>query len=329
MKLPDRLENLIEKEVDKYKITVLKEYSQNLSNKYMGEKRTGKTLLNQEVEAVAYSVIRMPATFGAIISSLNNILENNCDLKITSLLDIGAGTGAASWAVNEILDLESITCIEREKVMSNLGKRLMQSGNDVLRKAKWIDKDIIRDNINEKADLVVVSYMINELKEEDRVGIIEKLLNFTNKVLLIIEPGTPEGFKNIKKIRNEAIKRNLNIIAPCTHCNECELPEDDWCSSVVRVQRSKVHKILKSGDVPFEDEKFSYIAISKIESNHADVRILRHPIIQNKMVRLKLCTENGIHEVTVTKKYADIYKEVKKKNVGDSINSIVKFIELD
>ena len=326
MKLPDILEESIEKEVSQYKLVNLKEYSHFLSTKYMMEKRTGNTLLSKKEEAVAYSVIRMPATFGAIKSSLNSILEVNNNLKIKSLLDIGAGTGAATWAASELIDIETVTCIEREKVMRELGIKLMGNGSSVLKKAKWIDKDIIKDELDEKADLVIVSYMINELKECDRIRILDKLLKVTNELLLIVEPGTPEGFKNIKMIREEAIKRNFNIVSPCTHCKECELSEEDWCSSCVRVQRTKIHKILKSGDVPYEDEKFSYVAISKKLTMQAEGRILRHPIIQNKMIKMKLCTSNGIKEVIITKKHGELYKDAKKKKIGDNLNNIEKIL---
>lgn len=321
MKLPDSLEMLIEEETNQYKLSELKEYSEKLSDKYMNEKRTGKTLLSKKEEAIVYSVIRMPATFGAIYTSLSKALEN-VDVEINSLLDIGAGTGAGSFAVSELLDIKNITCLERETAMMELGKKLML--NEGLENVKWIDKDFIKDEINEKADLVIVSYMINELKEEDRILVLDKLLSCTNKILLIVEPGTPEGFKNIKKIRDEIIRRRLHILAPCTHHEKCQLSEDDWCSSLVRVQRTKIHKILKGGDVPFEDEKFSYIAISPNLNNKTYARILRHPIIQNKMIRLKLCTEKNIQEVIVTKKNTDLYKEIKKKNIGDSIDEKIK-----
>ena len=88
------------------------------------------------------------------------------------------------------------------------------------------------------------------------------LVRYSDNILLKLEFFNPSSSVKARaafNMINEAIKRNSNIIAPCTHCNECESPEDDWCSSVVRVQRSKVHKILKSGDVPFEDEKFSTV----------------------------------------------------------------------
>lgn len=325
MKLPDSVERVIEQEVNKYNISTLKEYSKNLSDKYMTEKRTGKTLLSLEEEAIAYSVIRMPATYGAVTNSLKNTLEN-IDVEINSLLDIGAGTGAGSIAVSEMLDLKEIICVEREEAMRKLGQKIMSQGTSVQKNAKWINLDILKDEINEKADLVIVSYMINELKEDDRIRVLHKLIDCTNKILLIIEPGTPEGFSNIKQIRNEAINKGLEILAPCSSQGKCDLKEGDWCSSSVRVQRTKTHKILKNADVPYEDEKFSYISMSKIGGEKAYSRILRHPIVQGKMIKLKLCTNSGIEEVTVTKKYSELYKEVKKKKVGDSIDNKIDIL---
>lgn len=313
MNLPENLERKIEEEVSKYKLSNLKEYSQGLSNKYMKETRTGKALLSLEEEAVAYSVMRMPATFCAI----TNILQN-CDIKIDSLLDVGAGTGAASFAVTRLFDVQKVTCLEREKAMMKLGKKLM-ADEEILSKAEWIDIDVLKDDINVKADLVIVSYMVNELKEEDKKVLLEKLIKCTNKYLLIVEPGTPEGFLNIRNIRDNILEDNLNILAPCATYGKCEIPKGDWCSFSVRVQRTKIHKILKSGDVPYEDEKYSYILISKEKVENTSARILRHPAIKPKMIGLKLCTKDGIKEIVITKKNGEVYKEAKKKKVGDSI----------
>ena len=250
----------------------------------------------------------------------------NIDVEINSLLDVGAGTGAGSIAVSEMLDLKEIICVEREDAMRKVGQKIMHQGNLALKTAKWINLDILKDEITEKADLVIVSYMINELKEDDRIKVLNKLIACTNKILLIIEPGTPEGFSNIKQIRNEVINKGLKILAPCVSQGKCGLKEGDWCSSSVRVQRTKTHKILKNGDVPYEDEKFSYIAISKVGGQNANSRILRHPIVQGKMIKLKLCTNSGIEEVTVTKKYSELYKEIKRKKVGDSIDNKIDIL---
>ena len=99
----------------------------------------------------------------------------------------------------------------------------------------------------------------------------------------------------------------------------CSLPVDDWCHSIVRVERSKVHKFVKDADVPYEDEKFSYIAISREKINNSGARILRHPNISSGFIKVKLCNNGSIEEKTITKKEKDLFKKVKKLKCGDLI----------
>ena len=316
MKIPQLLETAIENEIKNIKITELKKYAQNLSNKYMKEERTGKSLLSKEIEALAYSIMRMPATFGAISTTLKYALRLVPDMEINSVLDIGAGTGAVVWAVNEFISPNKMTCIEREQAMRTVGGKLLKYNNDI-NSIEWIDSDITNYSFPEKADLIIVSYMINELKPEERKKLMHNLLIIESKIILIIEPGTPEGFKNIKNIQKQVIDVGAYILAPCTAQKVCPLPEDDWCHTTVRIERTKTHKILKDGEAPYEDEKFAYIAITKEKYKTENCRILRHPIIEKGKITLKLCTNGQIEEKIVTKKDGGIFKQAKKKKCGD------------
>ena len=318
MKIPDLLELAIENEIQGIKITELRELVQNLSNRYMNEKREGQTLLSKQKEALAYSCTRMPATFCAVTTALKHTLNIAEDFKIESVLDIGSGTGAATWAINEIISPKKNTCLEREEAMRNVGQALMKYSEE-MKKVEWINADITNAKIIKGADLIVSSYMINELKQEERKNVIQKLLSLESKIILILEPGTPEGFKNIKEIQKIALENGLHIVAPCTTQEICKLPENDWCHTTIRVERNKTHKLLKSGDAPYEDEKFSYISISKepIETKYS--RILRHPIIETGKITLKLCTEGNIEEKIITKKDKEQFKLAKKKKCGDII----------
>ena len=159
----------------------------------MGRNESGnsKRLLTTSKEATAYSLFRMPATYGAVYKALEhtfNLIED----EIHTMLDAGAGTGAASWAASELLDVNNIVCLEREKAMLELGEDLVKSSNlESLRKSKWLQRDLVKDNIEEKAELVIASYVLNEMKKDERMKVLEKLWNSTEKILLIIEPGTP------------------------------------------------------------------------------------------------------------------------------------------
>ena len=134
-----------------------------------------------------------------------------------------------------------------------------------------------------------------QIKPEDRRNAIEKMWNATNQILLIIEPGTPEGFKHILEARNILLAENAEIISPCPHNEKCPInPETDWCSFYVRVSRG----------TPIKQENSI---------------ILRHPQIAKGYVKVKLCTKNGIEEKTYSKKDKEIYKKIRKLDAGDTI----------
>lgn len=97
------------------------------------------------------------------------------------------------------------------------------------------------------------------------------------------------------EIREVLLNKGAKIIAPCMHEKKCMLPENDWCHAICRIPRSRLHKHIKEASVPYEDEKFSYMAFLKqecfetenskleaktIEFGMAENRVLRHPKIE-------------------------------------------------
>lgn len=296
----------------------LEKDAQNISLKYRTNKNNGSRMLSKENEAVAYALSRMPATYQVVKFVIQKAFENN-DFEINSLLDIGAGTGAGTIAIEEEVNLKEINCYEKEEAMRKVGKEVMSLGDELLQNANWKTFDLVFDSIDINSDLVIASYVINELAESDRDEAVKKMYNATNKLLIIIEPGTPEGFKHINKARNLLISEGTDIVAPCTHLNKCELSNDDWCNCSTRLNRTKIHKNLKNGSSPFEDEKFSYIIFSKQKCVKSEKRILRHPIINSGYSEFKVCTPTGIENIKLSKKHGELYKKAKKLKNGDSL----------
>ena len=303
----------------------------NISDRYIGEKR-GESLLNQDNEAIAYAIARMPATYSATsVACMHTfeILNIINEEKYKTLIDVGAGTGAATLAISEHLDLENILCLEREEAMMSLGKVLLaESENPIVKNIKWEKFDINEYQFNDNqssneekknADIVITSYMLNEFDENKVLEVVDKLWIMTNKVLIIVEPGTPKDYKRIMKIKEYLVDKGGSIIAPCTTSGKCELPENDWCNFSCRVERTKLQKDVKLGDVPYEDEKFTYLAISKKSVNVEEeniARIIRHPIIKTNIVEVKLCQNGNIINKTYTKKDKEMYKRMRKAKVG-------------
>lgn len=298
------------KEIDKSAKTISKRYRENDND--------GKRLATSSHEAIAYALSRMPATYEVVTSVMSNIFEKN-EFEIKSALDVGSGTGTAVWAMYNNYNFKSYTCLEREQEMINIGKELM-NGSNISNLVNWKKFDAVVDSISNQADMVITSYMINELPKEKVDIVIDKLWQATKKVLVIIEPGTPRGYANILHIRNYLLNKNGHIIAPCPHEDKCKLPKDDWCQFACRIQRNKIHRKLKDGSSPFEDEKYSYIAFSKDIVEKAPNRILRHPIINKGFSEYKVCMEDEIKNIKLSKKDGNIYKEAKKKGAGDFLN---------
>ena len=316
MDIPQELKDQIEKTITGLKHRNIIEESQLISKKYRENDGKGKKLVTKKTEAIAYAISRMPSTYCAVYSVFSKVFVNY-NKEIQTVLDVGAGTGAATWAIKEFINPQKTTCLEREQVMRDIGKQLMYNN---LENVEWKEFDLTLDDINEKADLVVTSYVINELCEDNRKIAIEKMWEATNELLVIIEPGTPEGFEHINQARELLLSRNANIVAPCSHNGKCPInTQEDWCSFYVRVARSGIQRQAKKGELGYEDEKFSYIAFSKTPVVAEQARILRHPQINSGYVKVKICTPKGLEEKTFSKKDGEVYKKIKKLDAGDTI----------
>ena len=246
--LPSDVLKMIEENLQGKKLADLSQSSTDLSRRYRCESGTGKSLLSRENEAWVYAAVRMPATFAAVTKALNETLDNLSSFP-KSVLDVGAGTGAAAWAVDALLNLSHITCWEREKAMANVGQTLMKNSSSVvLQNALWKNVDIttLSEAQSEKFDLILVSYCLNELYEQTRLQVISRLWNMTQKVLLVIEPGTSVGYQNLMQIRNDLIDKGAFIAAPCPHNLACPLKQGDWCHFSARLNRTKLHKNIKN-----------------------------------------------------------------------------------
>lgn len=300
-------------------IEKLMEVSKEMTDNYHSAHKTSKRLISNELQALVYAAVRMPATYAAVKSALEHATMYN-DITIDTIIDVGSGTGAASLAAEEVFNSEHICLMERESYMRECGSRIFESiDDDILKAAQWYDEDILNDNADRHADLVMSSYMINEIKLQDRENVFDRLWNMADKMLLIVEPGTKEGFEVISHAREYFLAGGLHIAAPCTHENKCGLDKDDWCHFSVRVARSRIHKLIKEADVPYEDEKFSYIAIVKDDVTSDGMRILRHPDIRKGNIGLRVCDSQGIRNTIITKKDGELFKKARKSSAGDLI----------
>lgn len=313
MQLPVFIRETAEKLAAGYRPTELKKISAAISDAYLNNKRDGARLVSSDVQATVYSLVRMPATFAAVYSALSSVTDG--EGEYLTMLDAGAGTGAAYFAANALLGITSATLVEREKSMISVAKRLCEAGS---LSPEFVKSDLSSFVPDKKYDLVTASYATNETDDDTRKKLLDKLLSATGKLLLIVEPGTPDAFGLQQEIRKYLTKKGAKLVAPCPRGAKCSLPENDWCHFTCRVERSRLHKFLKGGDAPYEDEKFTYSAFCTDGSlSPCKARVLRHPVTEKGRITLSVCTGDGTDEL-VLRKGDDGYKQARKLGAGDA-----------
>jgi ribosomal protein RSM22 (predicted rRNA methylase) len=272
-------------------------------------------------DALAYAVARMPATYAACAAVFARLSGALPGFAPASMLDIGAGPGTAAWAARGAWpELTAITLLDRNPALRALAQKLAD--------AQGQDAQIVAGDLGTglpQGDLVVASYVLAEQPESRAAAIAADLWHMTEQVLVLIEPGTPAGFARIRAARAALIEAGAHVAAPCTHDNVCPMTGDDWCHFSQRLPRSREHMALKGATVPFEDERYSYVAVTREPvarraegvSQSSAARILAPPLETKPGLTFKLCDETGLRSAFVAARDKEEYRRVKKRGWGD------------
>ena len=150
--------------------------------------------------------------------------------------------------------------------------------------------------------------------------LIARLWGLTANTLLIVEPGTPAGWQRILAARQQLIAAGAHVLAPCPHAAPCPLAPPDWCHFARRVARSRLHRLVKEAEVPWEDEKFIYLAASRQPAPARPARVIAPPKGGSGKVVLKLCQPDGsAGERLFSKRDGDVFKAARRADWGDTL----------
>lgn len=292
---------------------------------YRGRTPTDAPVLRDRSDVVAYAAYRMPATFEAVCSALGAFAETVPSWAPDSHVDVGGGTGAATWAVNAVWAGERpVTVLDWAEPALALGREIA-AANPELKGTEWRRSRIGAALAIESTDLVTVSYVLGELTDADRAAVVDAAAGAARAVV-IIEPGTPGGYARVIEARDRLVRAGFRVAAPCPHSAACPIvPGEDWCHFSARVSRSSLHRQVKGGSLAYEDEKFSYVAAVRGPDSEgpeiapAPSRVVRKPQIRKGQVLLDLCeTEPSLSRATVTKRHGPLYKAARDADWGDA-----------
>lgn len=266
-------------------------------------------VIADRMDALAYLVARFPATRAAAFAALRRAAEAAPQWKPLGVLDVGAGPGTVAWAARDIWpSLGSITLLEPNAILRGLAEEL------------WNDVKIIAGGLAEKlplADLVTAGYVLSELPLTEIPRAVRALWGAATAMLVVIEPGTPEGFARIRAARDALIEEGAHIAAPCTHEEKCPMAGSDWCHFSERLARSRDHMLVKSASVPFEDERHAYLAASRRSGPRGHARIIKPVIEQKPAILFPLCDASGLHLKRVARRDKEEFRAARRKNWGD------------
>jgi len=316
--LPAELKAALDARLQGFSRTDAAQRSQKISTSY----RAGGTssTIKSEADALAYALARMPATYAAVAASLNAMTEIVPGFAPETLLDVGAGPGTASWAAAEAFpSLHDFTLLDANGTLSRLALELARDSTR-LSECRYLPGDA-GGNLAEvsPADLVVASYVIGELGETHQHALTAAMWDKARHALVVIEPGTPAGYARILSLRQQLIAAGAYVAAPCPHEKPCPLIRPDWCHFSQRLSRSQAHRQIKGADVPFEDERFIFVALTRSPPATRAARVLAPPDIGKAEITAKLCTESGVALTKIPRRDKPAYASARRWRWGDAV----------
>jgi ribosomal protein RSM22 (predicted rRNA methylase) len=264
------------------------------------------TRLPDPARTAAYLVTRMPATFAAAHAVLRELRERLGARPISSVLDIGAGAGAASLAARECFpEARTITMVERDAALA-------AAAHEWLPEAAIMREDVTRMATLPPHDLAIAAYSLGEIAGP----LAARLWQAARVALVVIEPGTPRGYALILKVREELLEAGACMAAPCPAATPCPLAAPDWCHFAARVERSSIHRRIKDAELGYEDEKFSYIAMAREPVNLPASRIIRRPRQHPGLIELETCAPAGVRTVRAPRRDREAFRAARKATWG-------------
>lgn len=291
-----------------------------LSGTYRAQGAAASRAARTAEEVAAYAAYRAPATFAAVEDVLTRIGLQRPDWRPESVLDVGAGPGVASWAAATVWPgVDRFTLVEAEPEMIALGRRLAAAASArSLADAQWVRGDAADDG--EQAELVLASYVLGEFDASRIDRLVQRLWTRTIDTLVLVEPGTPAGYARVIAARKLVLAAGGFTLAPCPHDANCPLAGDDWCHFAVRLPRGEAHRAVKGVSRGFEDEKLSYVALSRFPASRPGARIIRPPLVRSGHVHLDICETGGLAHRIVARRDKEAFRAARKVGWGDALD---------
>jgi ribosomal protein RSM22 (predicted rRNA methylase) len=321
--LPAELTAALDAELHGVPAAALARNVDELTRRYH-EPGRGRPVLRSDADVRAYLAYRLPATYAAVAAALDATAERLPAFAPRTVLDLGSGPGTALWAVSEIWpSIERFVAIEADPRMAATGRRLAREEESTLRTAQWLVRDMTAPEPLPPCELAIAAYALGELAPAQRDAVVRRLWQACCGTVVLIESGTPAGFRTIQACREALIGMGAHTIAPCPHDGACPLLDTSrWCHFVVRLERSRIHRLAKRSTLSYEDEPYAYVALSREPVPPIAARVIGHPRSGSGHVEIDLCTPSGVQRQTLSRRNGDAYRAARRLRWGAAIEQM-------
>jgi ribosomal protein RSM22 (predicted rRNA methylase) len=297
----------------------LAERAQAISAHYRADRPSGG-VIRDHLDTAAYALTRMPATYAAVSAALAALANRATAFHPLSLADVGCGPGTASLAALSCFEsLAALTLIDSNAAMLALTRHLL-APDRAKASVQLADLASIAPPLS---DLVVAAYVLIEMADGTAADVVRRLWLAARGALVIVEPGTPRGWRRMMTFRSILLDLGARIAAPCPHPAPCPMVEPDWCHFNQRLPRLRAHRAAKGADAPYEDEKFTYLAAVRpeVDLTRGGARVLAQPVVDKAEARLKLCLPIGEAEIRrIPRRDKVVFGSVRRTRWGDSLD---------
>ncbi|EGG22229.1 hypothetical protein DFA_04347 [Cavenderia fasciculata] len=322
-------------------------------------------------EALAYAAHRMPGVYSCTHRVFQEIADRIPNFQPKTMMDYGSGPGTVIWSARQIWgeegtnSLQSIRAVEPSTFMTDIAKKMLEGSTDGIQWSQFLlqpnrHQMTSYGHIHEglQSDLVVASYVLSELPDqESRRTLVADLWRHVKPsgMLVLLEPGTPIGFSLVREMRQMLLDLptdrltnektcQAQVVAPCPHSERCPMGHNSWCHFSQRVERPIFQKLAKGpkSTVSFEDEKYSYIAMSKMVGSTIPNQLVRQndiygpeesqptkpwsrineaPFKRGGHVTMDVCTPDAdLKRMTIARSHGkQLYKEARKSFWSDAM----------
>ena len=168
-------------------------------------------------------------------------------------------------------------------------------------------------------DLVVLGHVLNELEPETRQEVVAAAWRLTGDLLLVVEPGTREGFAVVRAARDELLAQGAHTIAPCAHDRACPL-EGDWCHFPQRLKRPDFQRRARDAPSQWEDSKFAYAAMARFAPESPIWgRVIRETTSNKAYAEIKVSSVAGVARYRALKRNRDAFRQAKALEWGAAL----------